>query len=513
MDVMALPANGAVAPPQVAAPASGANGFLSQLAALLGAGEATASAVPTPWAAPSQPGQAILPAAQARPAGSLTEPTLGRESLPSAMAAEADTDTDPDIDAASVDARIQAAAARPAAEPAWVRIQPARVKTATAATDTPTAASTQVSIVSLLRDARAALLAADDATTRNPEAAAAEGAVAPMTPPVDAAAASVPMMPTIEVGSPGAEPVAAVQRPADTGTTLEADGATDTRQASALAPATPSSGGAALTPTGIVGTVAAPAVEGGPRLQRATVIPDGTAPKLPEGRGSAGGSPRDAAPIATAVMPTRGAFRADSLPKEPMLTAAAEADSAMPSAAMDRASAEAGLRMPAIPTTPAAVAPLSGMTLTPAPSTGLAEATLMRERPALPAADPAPVLAEQVVDMLDHDTWQARMRLDPPSLGEVEVHIAVREGQVALSLGSTDAQARLLLAQSLPELASQLAARGLQLMGADVGDPSSGRERAPERRLSRRSADEDTADSLRIGDQRQQPSGLMDGFA
>ena len=123
------------------------------------------------------------------------------------------------------------------------------------------------------------------------------------------------------------------------------------------------------------------------------------------------------------------------------------------------------------------------------------------------------MLAEQVMDMVDHDTWQARLRLDPPSLGEVDVHIAVREGQVSLSLGSQDAQARLLLAQSLPELASQLAARGLQLMGADVGDPSSGRERAPERRLTRRNAEGAMVEHAVAGDQRQQPMGLMDGFA
>ena len=154
---------------------------------------------------------------------------------------------------------------------------------------------------------------------------------------------------------------------------------------------------------------------------------------------------------------------------------------------------------------PSAAAPVS--------DAGITVETAMPSRPALPAADPAAMLAEQVMDMVDHDTWQARLRLDPPSLGEVDVHIAVREGQVSLSLGSQDAQARLLLAQSLPELASQLAARGLQLMGADVGDPSSGRERAPERRLTRRNAEGAMVEHAVAGDQRQQPMGLMDGFA
>lgn len=115
--------------------------------------------------------------------------------------------------------------------------------------------------------------------------------------------------------------------------------------------------------------------------------------------------------------------------------------------------------------------------------------------------------------MIEQDTWSARLRLDPPALGEVEIQLAVREGQVSMSLSSSDAQARLLLAQSLPELSQQLASRGLQLMGADVGDPSSGRERAPEKRLSRRASDDTPVEAVADGDKRRGTTGLMDGFA
>lgn len=170
----------------------------------------------------------------------------------------------------------------------------------------------------------------------------------------------------------------------------------------------------------------------------------------------------------------------------------------------------------AVSTLTATTSPVGGLpaqSAATAVSLALPPAAALTDRPSLPMEAPASVLAEQVVEMIEQDTWSARLRLDPPALGEVEIKLAVREGQVSMSLSSSDAQARLLLAQSLPELSQQLASRGLQLMGADVGDPSSGRDRAPEKRLSRRASDDPSVEAMTDGDKRRRTTGLMDGFA
>jgi len=133
--------------------------------------------------------------------------------------------------------------------------------------------------------------------------------------------------------------------------------------------------------------------------------------------------------------------------------------------------------------------------------------------PPLPIADAAAALAEQIETMVEDEVWQMKLRLDPPRLGTVDVHLAVRDQQVALSLVSGDAQARMLLAQALPELSNALAAKGLQLMGADVGQSSSqGRDDAPARRVAR-PAREAAADLSRVAPQAGARQGLLDRYA
>ena len=133
--------------------------------------------------------------------------------------------------------------------------------------------------------------------------------------------------------------------------------------------------------------------------------------------------------------------------------------------------------------------------------------------PPLPIADAAAALAEQIETMVEDEVWQMKLRLDPPRLGTVDVHLAVRDQQVAVSLVSGDAQARMLLAHALPELSNALAAKGLQLMGADVGQSSSqGRDDAPARRVAR-PAREAAADLSRVAPQAGARQGLLDRYA
>lgn len=144
------------------------------------------------------------------------------------------------------------------------------------------------------------------------------------------------------------------------------------------------------------------------------------------------------------------------------------------------------------------------------PGTPVLQATAL---PPLPIADAAPMLAEHIETMMEDEVWSMKLRLDPPRLGSVEVQLAVRDQQVAVSLGSGDAQARMLLAQALPELANALAARGLQLMGADVGQPSQGRDEAPARRLSRGNGHEEASGGEGRPPRASAQEGLLDHYA
>lgn len=152
----------------------------------------------------------------------------------------------------------------------------------------------------------------------------------------------------------------------------------------------------------------------------------------------------------------------------------------------------------------------TAMATSPATSAAPAAAPAL---PPLPIADAAAALAEQIETMVEDEVWQMKLRLDPPRLGTVDVHLAVRDQQVAVSLVSGDAQARMLLAQALPELSNALAAKGLQLMGADVGQSSSqGRDDALARRVAR-PAREAAADLSRVAPQAGARQGLLDRYA
>jgi flagellar hook-length control protein FliK len=127
-------------------------------------------------------------------------------------------------------------------------------------------------------------------------------------------------------------------------------------------------------------------------------------------------------------------------------------------------------------------------------------------------SEAAPQLAERIRSMVDEQVSEIKLRLDPPKLGSVDVQLAIRDNQVAVSLASSDPQARLLLAQALPDLAASLASRGLQLMGADVGHPSQEHDRQPAERLVRQAAEDADAAAPAV-DGRAVPRGLLDHYA
>lgn len=298
-----------------------------------------------------------------------------------------------------------------------------------------------------------------------------------------------------------------------------------TDAADAARAAGPAKGRAVIVHTASVMPTPAEAVNGsGPEVDSPmlgpSIDPEEAAPA------NAPDLPDTPAPLAGASLVPAAAVHTDDLSQ----SAAAEADrpAAQSAAVAAAAGGEpplarlemAGGQAPALtadagtangsPTTAITAGAGTAMATGPATSAAPAAAPAL---PPLPIADAAAALAEQIETMVEDEVWQMKLRLDPPRLGTVDVHLAVRDQQVAVSLVSGDAQARMLLAQALPELSNALAAKGLQLMGADVGQSSSqGRDDAPARRVAR-PAREAAADLSRVAPQAGARQGLLDRYA
>jgi flagellar hook-length control protein FliK len=104
---------------------------------------------------------------------------------------------------------------------------------------------------------------------------------------------------------------------------------------------------------------------------------------------------------------------------------------------------------------------------------------------AAPAAAPAPVsaasvdlrtpnwqetFASRVQWLVDSATGEARITLNPPELGAVDVTVSLVDDKTYVQLTTATAAARDELAQSLPRLRELFAASGLELGGASVHD-------------------------------------------
>jgi flagellar hook-length control protein FliK len=77
-------------------------------------------------------------------------------------------------------------------------------------------------------------------------------------------------------------------------------------------------------------------------------------------------------------------------------------------------------------------------------------------------------LASRVQWLVDHDVGEARIKLNPPELGALDVKISLHDDKTFVQLTAHNAAARDELAQSLPRLRELLAANGLELGGATV---------------------------------------------
>jgi flagellar hook-length control protein FliK len=84
-------------------------------------------------------------------------------------------------------------------------------------------------------------------------------------------------------------------------------------------------------------------------------------------------------------------------------------------------------------------------------------------------------LATRIQWLVDHDVGEAKIRLNPPELGALDVKIALQDDKTYVQMTAHSASARDELAQGLPRLRELLSAGGLELGGATVSGGGDGR--------------------------------------
>ena len=77
-------------------------------------------------------------------------------------------------------------------------------------------------------------------------------------------------------------------------------------------------------------------------------------------------------------------------------------------------------------------------------------------------------LATRIQWLVDHDIGEAKIKLNPPELGALDVKIALQDDKTYVQMTAHNASARDELAQGLPRLRELLSAGGLELGGATV---------------------------------------------
>src|SRR5262249_49794116 len=77
-------------------------------------------------------------------------------------------------------------------------------------------------------------------------------------------------------------------------------------------------------------------------------------------------------------------------------------------------------------------------------------------------------LATRIQWLVDHDVGEAKIKLNPPELGALDVKISLLDDKTFVQMTAHSANARDELAQGLPRLRELLSAGGLELGGATV---------------------------------------------
>jgi flagellar hook-length control protein FliK len=133
---------------------------------------------------------------------------------------------------------------------------------------------------------------------------------------------------------------------------------------------------------------------------------------------------------------------------------------------------------------PLAVTPTAGTDAASAPALPLVHASGGTHTTAAPAQSALPQSAGDAIDtnaarwhdalasriqwLVDHDIGEAKIKLNPPELGALDVKIALQDDKTYVQMTAHNASARDELAQGLPRLRELLSAGGLELGGATV---------------------------------------------
>jgi flagellar hook-length control protein FliK len=98
-----------------------------------------------------------------------------------------------------------------------------------------------------------------------------------------------------------------------------------------------------------------------------------------------------------------------------------------------------------------------------------------------PVGDPrwTPALAERVTWMVEGDVKHAELRLNPPDLGPLEVHIAMVDEEARITFTAHHAAVRDAVEAALPRLREMLGSSGVSLVHVDVSGQGAGGQRAP----------------------------------
>jgi flagellar hook-length control protein FliK len=87
-------------------------------------------------------------------------------------------------------------------------------------------------------------------------------------------------------------------------------------------------------------------------------------------------------------------------------------------------------------------------------------------------------VVRQVILHTNGDSSEIRVKLEPPSLGEVVVHVRMENGQMQAQIDVQQAAVKAALDAQIGQLRQSLTDRGLDVQRLDVlfGDPSTSRE-------------------------------------
>jgi len=129
-------------------------------------------------------------------------------------------------------------------------------------------------------------------------------------------------------------------------------------------------------------------------------------------------------------------------------------------------------------------------------------------------------IADRLMWMLQGDQQMARLKLNPPNLGPLEVRLSVHQDQASVSFLAPHAAVREALEAALPRLREMFDQQSLQLVRADVADPGAQRgDRAEDsgprgsRRLDRWGGDSDAPEEVAATSPAVIGRGLVDVFA